>query len=183
MRLISLSSLLVIFLIFSNSFGQESKFKVPYENFGAGAQLEFGLLSSDIFGGTLTYAVNPDMHLGLNLGFLFDSGDKNLESSTYLTFGPFLKYFITNLKIKSFYPFIKGQFLVANQSVSYKDVFNQTQRRSETHTKILAAFGSEWFPISSLGIYASIRVLEFQLDPTRFFIGTGPVSLGIEWFF
>lgn len=183
MKRFSLFSVLFLFIISTYCFAQDSKIKVPYENFGVGAQLEFGLLASDIFGGTLSYALNPDMHIGLNFGFLFDSGDKDLGSSTYLTFGPFLKYFITNLRMKSFYPFIKGQFLVANESVSYKDVFNQTQRRSETHTKILAAFGSEWFPISTLGIYASIRVLEFQLDPTRFFIGTGPVSIGIEWFF
>lgn len=172
-----------LFFVFSSSFAQETKMKVPFENFGAGAQLEFGLLSSDIFGGTLSYAVNSDIHLGLNFGFLFDTGDKDIGSSTYLTFGPYLKYFLSQMKVKSFFPFLRGQFLVSNQSVSYKDVFNQTQKRSETHTKLLAQFGSEWFPISSLGIYASIRVIEFQLDPVRLFLGTGPVSIGIEWFF
>lgn len=181
-QLFSISAFFLL-IIYTSVIAQESKVKVPYENFGVGAQLEFGLLSSDIFGGTFSYAVNPDLHIGLNFGFLFDTGDKDLGSSTYLTFGPYLKYFIPQWKIKSFYPFIKGQFLVANQSISYKDNYNKTQRRSETHTKLLGAFGSEWFPIPSLGIYASIRVIELQLDPARFFFGTGPVSIGIEWFF
>ncbi len=167
------------FTTLTYSFSQESKIKVPDQIWGIGVELQ----KEDIFGGTLAYALNPDMHIGLNFGLLFDGGSEGSGSSTYLTFGPYFKYFLTQWRIRSFYPFLKAQFLVATESISYKDPYTQkTKRTTETQTKLVGFLGSEWFPISSLGIYGGIRVLELQFDPTRFIIGLGNVTIGIEWF-
>jgi len=176
------SILFVFFLFFfsmGNSFSQETRVKLPDQIWGIGVEIQ----NEDIYGGTLAYALNPDMHIGLNFGLLFDGGAEGSGSSTFLTFGPFFKYFLTQWKVRSFYPFVKAQFLVATESISYKDPFTlKTKRTTETQTKLIGFFGSEWFPISSLGIYGGIRVLELQLDPTRFIIGLGGVTIGIEWF-
>lgn len=161
-------------------FSQESKPRVPNQSWGIGPELQ----TSDIFGGTLAYAINPDIHIGLNFGFIFDGGSEGSGSSTYLAFGPYLKYFLPEMRIRSFYPFIKGQFLVSTESISYKDPFTQTtKRRTDTETKLIGYLGSEWFPISSLGIYGGIRVIELNLDPFSIRFGIGTPTLGIEWFF
>ncbi len=159
---------------------QEAKPRVPNQSWGIGAELQ----TSDIFGGTLAYAINPDMHIGLNFGFIFDGGSEGSGSSTYLSFGPYFKFFLPEMRIRSFYPFIKAQFLVSTESVSYKDPFTQTtKRRTETETKLIGYFGSEWFPISSLGIYGGIRAIELNLDPFSIRLGIGYPTIGIEWFF
>ncbi|QLH54177.1 MAG: hypothetical protein CH6_2891 [Candidatus Kapaibacterium sp.] len=159
---------------------QETRVKVPNQNWGVGVQLE----THDIFGGTLAYAMNPDMHIGLNFGFLFDGGAEGSGSSTYLTFGPYFKFFLSEMRMRSFFPFIKAQFLVSTESVSYKDPFTQkTKRTTNTETKIMGIFGSEWYPVSSLGIYGGIRVLELNFDPFQVILGIGYPMIGIEWFF
>ncbi|MEJ5285881.1 MAG: hypothetical protein WHV60_01555 [Bacteroidota bacterium] len=159
---------------------QETRVKVPNQNWGVGVQLE----THDIYGGTLAYAINPDMHIGLNFGFYFDSGEKDLKSSTFLVFGPYFKYFLSEMRMRSFFPFIKAQFLVSTESISYKESSTQkTTRTTNTETKIMGIFGSEWFPISSLGIYGGIRVLELNLDPFKVILGVGYPMIGIEWFF
>jgi hypothetical protein len=172
-------ALVLFFFSIVGALSQETKAKLPDQIWGVGVEIQ----KEDIFGGTLAYALNPDMHIGLNFGFLFDGGAEGSGSSTYLTFGPFFKYFLTQWKVRSFYPFVKAQFLVSTESVSYMDPFtNKTKRRNETQTKLIGFFGSEWFPISSLGIYGGLRVVELQFDPTRFIIGLGNVTIGLEWF-
>ncbi len=176
-------SLLPLFVVVFNYFvfAQEAKLRLPVETFGIGVELQ----PTDItYGGTLAYAINSDMHIGINFGFLFDGGAEGSGSSTFLNFGPYFKYFLPQWKMKTFYPFVKGQFLVTTESISYKDPLTQrTVRRTETQTKIIGYFGSEWFPVSSLGIYGGLRAVELQLDPVRFLIGTMYVNIGIEWFF
>ncbi|MGB9770738.1 MAG: hypothetical protein ACPLX7_02030 [Candidatus Kapaibacteriota bacterium] len=171
---------MIFFLSLVSLYSQEARVKVPSQIWGVGVQLE----TSDIFGGTLAYALDPDMHIGLNFGLLFDGGSEGSGSSTYLTFGPYFKYFLPQMRMRSFYPFIKAQFLVSTESVSYKDPFTQkTKRTTNTETKLLGVFGSEWFPISSLGIYGGIRVIELNLDPLQIKLGVGYPMIGIEWFF
>lgn len=162
------------------SFSQETKMKMPFESFGVGVELQ----SEDIlYGGTLSYAMSSDIHLGVNFGLYFDGGAEGSGSSTFLTFGPYMKYFLSNMRIKSFFPYLKGQFLVSTTSVPTYDVFSQKWRRvTETETKLIVFVGSEWFPISSMGIYGGMRAFEIQFDPTRLRIGTMSVTLGIEWF-
>lgn len=171
--------LLIFLLSFVSILSQETKPRVPNQNWGIGVELQ----TSDIFGGTLAYAINPDMHIGLNFGLLFDGGSEGSGSSTYLTFGPYFKYFLPEMRLRSFYPFIKGQFLVSTESISYKDPYTQTTRRkTDTETKLIGFFGSEWFPISSLGIYGGIRVIELNIDPISIRLGVGYATIGIEWF-
>lgn len=163
----------------SFSFGQESKPRTPNQNWGVGVELQ----TQDIFGGTLAYAINPDMHIGLNFGLLFDGGSEGSGSSTFLTFGPYFKYFLSEMRMRSFYPFIKAQFLVSTESISYKDPYTQkTKRTTNTETKLIGFFGSEWFPVSSLGIYGGIRVIELNIDPIQIKLGVGYPTIGIEWF-
>jgi hypothetical protein len=178
-RFISLFFFFMLVTYFT-SFSQETKVKMPFESFGIGVELQ----SEDIlYGGTLSYAMNSDIHLGVNFGLYFDGGAEGSGSSTFLTFGPYMKYFLSNMRIKSFFPYLKGQFLVTTTSVPTYDVFSQKWRRvTETGTKLILYVGSEWFPISSMGIYGGMRAFEIQFDPTRLRIGTMSVTLGIEWF-
>ncbi|MCX7879054.1 MAG: hypothetical protein N2517_00110 [Ignavibacteria bacterium] len=176
--------LLSALFVFSTSllFSQETKPKVPIQTWGIGVEIQ----TRDIFGGTLAFALNADMHIGLNLGLLFDDIASSSSSgvSTYLTFGPFLKYFISTMRVRSFYPYIKTQFLVSTESIAYKDPFTSTtKRKTETETKVIGFFGSEWFPIPSFGIYGGLRVIEINLDPFAIGFGTGGVTIGVEWFF
>ncbi|MCX7908461.1 MAG: hypothetical protein N2560_02975 [Ignavibacteria bacterium] len=169
----------ILLFSFSFTFSQETKPRVPSQIWGIGAELQ----TQDVFGGTLAYAINPDMHIGLNFGLLFDGGSEGSGSSTYLTFGPYFKYFLPQMRMRSFYPFIKAQFLVSTESISYKDPYTQkTKRTTNTETKLIGFFGSEWFPVSSLGIYGGIRVIELNIDPVQIKLGIGAATIGIEWF-
>ncbi len=170
----------ILFLSSLASFSQETKLKMPFESFGVGVELQ----SPDIlYGGTLSYAMNYDVHLGVNFGLYFDGGAQGSGSSTFLNFGPYVKYFLSSIRVKSFFPYLKGQFLVSTISIPTYDVFAQKWNRlTETHTKFVVFFGSEWFPLSSMGIYGGVKGFELQLDPVRFLIGTMNVTLGIEWF-
>jgi hypothetical protein len=180
MKKLFIPIILILFVSTISAFSQEAKVKVPNQNWGVGVELQ----THDIFGGTLAYAINPDMHIGINFGFLFDGGAEGSGSSTYLTFGPYFKYYLPQMRIRSFFPFIKAQFLVSTESVSYKDAFTQkTKRTTNTETKLIGFFGSEWYPISSLGIYGGIRAIELNLDPFQVIIGIGYPTIGIEWFF
>lgn len=178
-RFISFFAFLMLFAYFA-AFSQETKMKTPFESFGVGVELQ----SEDIiYGGTLSYAMNSYIHIGVNFGLYFDGGAEGSGSSTFLTFGPYMKYFLSDMRVKSFFPYLKGQFLVSTTSEPTYDVSSQKWRRiTETNTKLILFVGSEWFPISSLGIYGGMRALELQLDPVKFRIGTMFVTLGIEWF-
>jgi hypothetical protein len=172
----------VAFLFTFAAYSQDEAKKVPYDQFGAGVLLanDFVNRGATSYGGTLAYALDPDMHIGTQLAFIFDSGEDN--SVTYFLIAPYFKYFFT--PIKSFRPF--AQFCFQVQSIPNRVQDTKTYKWSDgtkTSTSIAISGGAEWFPYKSVGVYAGIQAINLYFSPTRYIIGTGNAFMGIEWFF
>jgi hypothetical protein len=158
--------------------------RVPFERFGMGAGIGAGS-----FGPNVAYALQPNFHIGTQFmfffdsGTLFDSGTYKEDSKSYLSFAPYGKYLFD--PIKSFHPFIQGAFEVTSLPTTYFDPADQSQIKYKSETKTALSFyvGGEWFPYSSVGVYAGIQVLDVQFDPMKVIGGIGEARLGIEWFF
>jgi hypothetical protein len=152
--------------------------RMPEKRFGLGAGVGAGG-----FGPTIAYALQYNFHLGTQFSFFFESGTDTQDSKSYLSFAPYGKYFLD--PIKSFHPFIMGAFEVTSLPSAYFDPADQsmTKYKSETKTAFAVYLGGEWFPYSSVGVYAAMSVVDVNFDPVQFTGGIGEVRLGIEWFF
>ncbi|MFP4529450.1 MAG: hypothetical protein ACLFQX_12960 [Candidatus Kapaibacterium sp.] len=180
MKLKKILPLLVLFvgLATANLSAQDASSRVPVERFGLGAAIGQGS-----FGPVFAYALQPNFHIGAQFSFFFDGGTDKQDSKSYLSFAPYGKYLFE--PIKSFHPYIQGAFELTSLPEAYFDPADQSQTKYETVTKTALTFyvGGEWFPYSSVGVYAGVQVLDFQLDPMRVIGGIGRVNMGIEWFF
>lgn len=77
---------------------------------------------------------------------------------------------------------IIGKFEVSTRSTPYQDKYDVTQLRTQTSTGLSISFGGEWFPYSSVGVFAGFRFFSFDFDPSRFVVGVGQPYIGVEWF-
>jgi hypothetical protein len=118
-------------------------------------------------GANLTYVINQDMHLGVQLG-LHVSGD-----DSHPTIAPQLRYFLSH--DGNFHP-----FAVASLYVSQGNMGGQAY---SANTGVLAGVGASYFPAKDVNIYAQVTALNLPLDnneTTSF--GIMRPSVGIEWF-
>ncbi len=172
-------SLLGIFAILMiSSAALYSQDKVAEEQLGFGVEVG----TSNWFGGHGVYALNQDMHLGVNLGFMFDGGTDLEPSTTNLLFAPYFRYFLPKLA-KSLKPFGEATFLINTGSeyeVNPNDPNTKTTH-SFTETALRISVGAYWFPYSSVGIYGGFRFLNLGLDPMRIKVGIGQAFMGIDW--
>lgn len=172
----TLISILAFAFITVSALSQDDKgIKFPEKKMAIGA-----VVGQQSNGGTFSFALSQQFHLGAAVGFVWDSNTENLDAQTYFVFAPYGRYFLTTMKHFNFF----GQlnFNVVSQSVSYWDQFaGETKTRTESNQSFSIYFGGEWFPYSSIGVIGGIKFIDFHLDPSRFIVGIGQPFVGIEW--
>lgn len=155
---------------------QKSSSKVPVENIGIGASIG----SVGGLGGSFAYALQENLHVGSYFGLDFITGDG--DSQSFLLFAPYAKLYVFE-PIRNFRPFAMAQFVFETRSMPHTDTYTgEIKYKSESNSALCINFGGQWFPYSSVGVYAGVRFIGFNFDPTEFSIGIGDTFLGIEWF-
>ena len=119
-------------------------------------------------GANLTYVINEDMHLGVQLG-LHSSGD-----NTHPTIVPQFRYFLAHEG--NFHP-----FAVAGLYVSHGGMIGQAYK---ANTGVLAGVGASYFPAKDVNIYAQVAAVNLPFDTNVEDLSFGIMmpSVGIEWF-
>ncbi len=171
----ALALFIIILSVTYPGFSQKEKY--PNEVFGLGVSLG----SMGNYGVVGVYAIDPDIHLGLNFGFYLETGSGVLKTNTYMEFLPHIKYYIAE-PIRSLRPFALGGLRVSTRPESYKDEFDVDQTRIVTSTGFAIYAGGEWQAISSVSIFAGLQVITLDIDPTIFRFGVGPAFFGIMFY-
>ena len=173
--------LLVLTIVFSLLMfvdaNAQSKTKLPSDDYGLGIAL--GAVGN--LGGEFVYALEEGIHIGTFLGFSYDTGTELTSSKTFMYFSPFAKFFVLE-PIRHFRPFILAQFVVSTQSESFKDKYDVESTRTVTFTGMYGSVGAQWFPYSSIGVYAGIVIVKMDFDPFKGVFGIGDAFIGIEWY-
>lgn len=179
--------LLIVVLSFSfvsNTLAQEGEAKtakVPNESFGLGIQLqnpqEIGVVGS--------YAFTPDLHIGTQIGFSYDTGydlgnNFKYDGGLNFNFAPFVKYFFENTN--NFKPFVMAGATISSTSIMVS-VSGVPVSTKDDKVNIHVTAGGQWFPYKTVGVYAGFRFLDMDTDNSQMFIGVGKPILGIDWWF
>jgi hypothetical protein len=169
---------LVIAMIFATSNAVLSqKDKYPTEVFGLGASLG----SMGGVGALGIYAISPDMHLGVNFGFYFQTGSGIIRSQSFMEFFPHVKYFIAE-PLRNLRPFLLGGLRVSTRTESYKTQFQEDATRIVTSTGLAIYAGGEWQALSSVSLFAGVLIVAVDIDPTIITFGAGPAFIGIMFY-
>ncbi len=113
----------------------------------------------------IQYAISPSIHVGAILGL--QQGDFAATTINIAPYGKFLlegevnPYIMAALEINS----------VDNGSVS------------SSSTRIIAAFGLEYFITENVGVFGQATILQLNLDPSATLFGIFSGNAGIEYFF
>lgn len=171
----SIAFLLVIFALHYIGFSQKEKY--PNEVFGLGASV--GSLGN--LGVVGVYAINPDVHLGVNFGFYLETGSGVIKTNTYMEFLPHIKYYIAE-PMRSLRPFALGGLRVSTRTETYKDQFQVDKTRIVTSTGLAIYLGGEWHAISSVSLFGGVQAISLDIDPMIFRVGVGPAFFGIMFY-
>lgn len=119
-------------------------------------------------GANLTYVINQDMHLGVQLGVHIADGN------THPTIVPQLRYFLAHNG--NFHP-----YAIASLYVSEGGMGGQAYK---ANTGVLAGVGASFFPAKDVNIYAQVAALNLPFDSNveSTSLGIMMPSVGIEWF-
>jgi len=119
-------------------------------------------------GANLTYVINQDMHLGVQLG-LHVSGD-----NTHPTIAPQFRYFLSHEG--NFHPYAVGSLYVSHGGMG--------GQAYKANTGFLAGAGASYFPTKDVNIYAQVTAVNLPFDTNVEDVSFGIMmpSVGIEWF-
>lgn len=176
---IKLFAIMIIFAIsFTDAQAQKKtkKQSVPVKSISLGAQVG----PTQQFGGIFGYALQENLHVGSHFAVSFDSNYDEEDAITNFVIAPYAKWFFMK-PVRNLRPFFKAQFNLENVA-ALQGSYGVISYKSETSTSLSIDMGAEWFPYTSVGIYAGFRVFNFQFDPSRFVIGMEKTFIGIEWF-
>jgi hypothetical protein len=117
----------------------------------------------------MTYAINPNIHVGARLGFA--SVSQSGVSQSVFAFGPFFRYLLNTSGVT---PYLHAEF--AYNSTSSGGVSNST-------TALLLGGGVAYYWNGTFGVRAEINLLDLGLDPSYTQFAIVPARLGVDWFF
>lgn len=168
----------MIFSAYSMNAEEDNKSKYPKEIFGLGARLVSG---EEVLGISGIYALQEDMHLGVELGFKFDQGPENGESKFFFHFAPLFRMLMSAQK--SFKPFIEAKFVIdAIPYESFNQISQEYQVDMQNKESLKILVGAMWFPYKSVAVNGGFALLSVDLSPARFYGGLMNAFLGIEWY-
>lgn len=183
-RFLTVAIVAVVFAFSAtNTFAQDqTPTNVPNQQMGLGVQLQ----SPQDIGVVGSYALSPQMHIGVQFGLAYDTG-YDVGGITYkgglnFNFSPFLRYYLN--ASGNFKPFLMGGANITSTSVHVaSSVGGGSVSTSKDYLGINLGGGAHWFPYKSVGVYAGINVIQFDTDNSQMLIGVGSPVLGIDWWF
>jgi hypothetical protein len=182
MKSFVLACTLACALLVTSALAQSS----PNGQFGIG--LTLGSANS---GAQMTYAINPNIHVGARLGFA--SFSQSGESQSVLAFAPFFRYLLNTSGVT---PYLHAEFaynsagsggypgnitaaLLSGGGVYYRFLRND----ASSTTALLLGGGVAYYWNGTFGVRAEINLLDLGLDPSYTQFAIGPARLGVDWFF
>jgi hypothetical protein len=117
----------------------------------------------------MTYAINPNIHVGARLGFA--SVSQSGESQSVFAFAPFFRYLLNTSGVT---PYLHAEF-----------AYNSTSSGgfSISTTALLLGGGVAYYWNGTFGVRAEINLLDLGLDPSYTQFAIVPARLGVDWFF
>ncbi|MCS7302960.1 MAG: hypothetical protein RMK00_08740 [Bacteroidota bacterium] len=138
-------------------------------------QFGVGLAFGDGLGTQLTYAINPNIHIGGRLSFGTTSASGSSQST--FVFGPFFRYLFATRGVA---PYLNAEFEYASFPVT-----NPLTGSSEnvTRTSLVFSGGIAYYINPSFGIRGEIHLLALGLDPSSTTFSISPARICVDWFF
>ncbi|MES2765996.1 MAG: hypothetical protein V4642_09015 [Bacteroidota bacterium] len=140
-------------------------------------QLGLGVTTGSTFGGTVSYAITPAIHVGTLFGFSSFSPKVGNTVSTY-SFAPYGRFLFAGSPVLK--PIIQAQFDLASVETINPATF---QTETKAQNTLIISGGGEYFVNRNLGIYAMISVIELGLSDQGTAFGILTPQIGVEWFF
>lgn len=179
-RSLIIARLLFATLIYApNLFGQA---QIPVERFGVGITVGPMNARNSSLGIHGAYALSEEFHVGTQFGFAVGSNGATQGSDHYWMIAPYAKILFPIRN--EFTPILVGQFILDNGGTSVEYVPGQEYELArDTRSSIFVGGGAEYFPSSSLGIYAYVGFVDVGLSTDETYIGLLQPRAGLEWFF
>lgn len=156
--------------------------QIPIQEFGVGISAGSMNGGQSLFGISGVYALAEEFHVGAQLGFAIGSDNSTPQADNYWLFAPYAKLLFPIRN--EFTPFLIGQFILDNGGTALEYVPGQEyETTSATRSSLFAGGGAEYFPSSTLGIYACVGLIDLGLSREETFIGLMHPRAGVEWFF
>lgn len=156
--------------------------QIPVEDFGVGISVGTMNGNHGLFGINGVYALAEEFHVGAQVGFAIGSDNSTSRADNYWLFAPYAKMLFPVRN--EFTPFLMGQFILDNGGTELEYVPGQEyETTSATRSAIFVGGGAEYFPSSTLGIYACVGLVDLGLSQEKVFIGLMHPRAGVEWFF
>lgn len=179
-----LLSFLLTFLLSAPAFSQDEEGLSFQQNLGVGFSLRgTPLVSGDLLlGGHLFFTVTPEIHIGSQIGFVYDGGTNILAAATYLVFAPYMKYYLDRIKFLT--PFAMVLFNVSSvPERRFNQITGKEEVKTATNTSLQIQLGGQWYPTKSknIAVFGGMQFFQYNIDPSRIVVGLGNPFLGIEW--
>lgn len=183
-KLFLLGLLFTLFISSTKMFAQDEEGLSYQQNLGLGFSLRgTPLVSGDLLlGGHIFFTVTPNIHIGSQVGFVYDGGTDILAAATYLVFAPYMKYYFD--RIKSLTPFAIVLFNVSSvPERRFNQITGKEEVKTATNTSLQIQLGGQWYPTKSknIAIFGGMQFFQYNIDPSRIVIGLGNPFLGVEW--
>lgn len=185
LKLFFLGLIFTLFISSSNLFAQDEEGLSFQQNLGLGFSLRgTPLVSGDLLlGGHIFFTVTPNIHIGSQVGFVYDGGTNILAAATYLVFAPYMKYYLD--RIKSLTPFAMVLFNVSSvPERRFNQITGKEEVKTATNTSLQIQLGGQWYPNpnkKTVAIFGGMQFFQYNIDPSRIVVGLGNPFLGIEW--
>lgn len=174
-----------LLILSTNLIAQDEEGLLFQQNLGLGFSMRgTPLVAGDLLlGGHIFFTVTPEIHIGSQVGFVYDGGTNILAAATYLVFSPYMKYYLD--RIKSLTPFGMIQFNVSSvPERRFNQITGKEEVKTATNTSLQILVGGQWYPnpkTRSVAIFGGMQFFQYNIDPSRIVVGLGNPFLGIEW--